>query len=72
MKKSNLRSSYDKEADAGYISLGDIANGEAVTQVVVEDKRLRGTIILDLDSSNQLLGIEFLDVTELIRSPSVL
>ena len=63
---------FDPEADAAYLTIVDrIEPGEAVAQVVVEDDRLRGEVILDLDEAGQLLGVEVLGASDLLR-PAVL
>ncbi|MFB9431608.1 DUF2283 domain-containing protein [Streptoalloteichus tenebrarius] len=67
-----MRMSHDPEADASYVRLVDqIHPGEAVTQIVVEDDRLPGGVVLDLDADGRLLGIEVLGASRLLR-PEVL
>ncbi len=56
------------DGDDGYIAFGKIANGEVVGNIMVEDDRMDGYIVLDLDASNRLVGIEFIGVDTLIRS----
>lgn len=59
---------YDPDADAAYLMVvDDIAPGEAVTQVEVEDERLRGHVILDLDKDGFLLGVEILGASTQLR-----
>jgi uncharacterized protein YuzE len=57
-----LRLTWDGEADAGYLSLTDIGQAEAVNQRVVENPISgMGDLVLDFDREGRLLGIEFLD-----------
>lgn len=59
---------FDPAADAAYVRIVDhIRAGEAVTQVVVEDDRLPGEVILDLDRDGFLLGVEVLGASDLLR-----
>lgn len=62
----------DDEVDAAYVELQPIAPGAATTQILVDDARLAGDLILDLDSSGRLLGIEFLGYQSLLagRTPN--
>ncbi len=63
---------YDAAANAAYLSLVEnVDAGESVSQVVVEDPRLRGEIILDLDKAGFLLGVEVLGATDLLRSDTL-
>ena len=59
---------YDAEADAAYIAVVDaVQPGEAVAQVEVEDERLRGAIVLDLDKDGFLLGVEIIGASVQLR-----
>jgi uncharacterized protein YuzE len=49
---------FDPEADAAYIGLAVIGPGEAVRQVIVEGVPNSADIVLDFNSSGQLLGVE--------------
>ena len=49
---------FDPEADAAYIGLTVIGPGEAVRQVIVEGVPNSADIVLDFNSSGQLLGAE--------------
>lgn len=70
MRRLNLDTTYDDEADAGYIAFDEIAPGEVVHQVIVDDVRLGPmSVILDLDDNGKLLGIELLDVTRVVARP---
>jgi uncharacterized protein YuzE len=51
---------FDPEADAAYIGLAVIGPGEAVRQVIVEGVPNSADIVLDFNSSDQLLGIEII------------
>lgn len=63
---------YDAVANAAYLSLvRSVDPGEAVSQVVVEDPRLRGEVILDLDKAGFLLGVEVLGARDLLRSDTL-
>jgi uncharacterized protein YuzE len=54
-----VRLDYDSSTDQAYISLKEIADGEAVAQIVCDDERLYGEIIIDLDRDGRVLGFEF-------------
>ena len=59
---------YDVDADAAYFMVADsIGPGEAVVQVEVEDERLRGQVILDLDKDGFLLGVEIVGASVQLR-----
>lgn len=63
---------YDSEANAAYLSIvRNIQAGEAKSQIVFQDSRLRGEVILDLDDAGYLLGIEIIGATELLRSETL-
>ncbi|MEN3539703.1 DUF2283 domain-containing protein [Microbispora sp. ZYX-F-249] len=67
-----MRVDHDRENNVAYIYLVDeIGEGEAVTQIEVEDDELRGEIVLDLDREGRLLGIEVLGASRILR-PEVL
>ena len=70
MRRLILNTTYDDEADAGYIAFDEISPGEAVHQVIVDDVKLGSmSLILDLDDNGKLLGIELLDVTRIVARP---
>ena len=54
-----LKITLDKEADAAYIYLKEIATGEVAKTISLND-----SINIDLDSSGQILGIEVLDASQ--------
>jgi uncharacterized protein YuzE len=60
---------HDADADAAYLSLSPMSNGDARTNVVVERKG-RGEIILDFDADGFLVGIEILGAQRLVRALS--
>jgi uncharacterized protein YuzE len=65
-----LDTTYDADTDAAYIAFDNVADGEAVRQIVVGDKRLgRFNVILDVDEHDKLLGIELLDVSAIVARP---
>jgi len=63
-----MKITYDPEANAAYIQLVTrIAPGEASEQVAeIETPGGKGEIILDFDSSGQLLGIEVLNAQDVL------
>ncbi|QDW62746.1 DUF2283 domain-containing protein [Oerskovia sp. KBS0722] len=56
----------DPEVDAAYITLQPIAEGAAVRQIVVEDARLSGEVVLDLDADGRLPGNELIGYRSLL------
>ncbi|WP_164545269.1 DUF2283 domain-containing protein [Antribacter gilvus] len=50
----------DGASDAAYLAFGPVEEGEATQQVMIDDDRLMGEVVLDLNSDGRLLGIEFL------------
>lgn len=62
---SYVRVTYDEDADAAYVSLVSVAEGEAVRQRAVPVPG-RGEIVLDFDSNDQLLGIEILEASDVM------
>lgn len=59
---------YDEEADAGYLAFSPIAQSAAVSQLVVQASELqdRGDIVIDMDSEGRVLGVEFIGVSTLL------
>ena len=55
------------DGDDGYLSFGEVADGEVAGNIMIDDDRLDGYVVLDLDASNRLVGIEFIGVNTLIR-----
>jgi uncharacterized protein YuzE len=45
----------------------EVGDGEAVVQIVVDDERLAGTVVLDLDAAGRLLGVEVLGASDVLR-----
>ncbi|MBE7700787.1 DUF2283 domain-containing protein [Oerskovia sp. Sa1BUA8] len=56
----------DPEVDAAYITLQPIGEGAATRQIVVDDERLNGEIVLDIDEEGRLLGIELIGYRSLL------
>jgi len=54
-----MRIEFDKEADAAYIYLKDVHEGEAVRTITINKD-----IILDFNSDNKLIGIEVLNASK--------
>ena len=62
----HARLTWDREADAGYLALTDVADGAAVHQrVVVNPVAGAGEVILDFDAAGRLLGVELLGSDQL-------
>ncbi|GAA4148237.1 DUF2283 domain-containing protein [Leifsonia shinshuensis] len=73
MRSMILTTTYDDKADAAYIAFDEIASGEAVRQIIVDDEELGPlSVILDVDRNGKLLGIELLDVTRVVARPRLL
>jgi uncharacterized protein YuzE len=63
-----MRVTYDSEANAAYVELGDdVAGGTAVENVVVE-RPGQSDIVLDFDADGRLLGVEVIGATQLLRT----
>ncbi len=57
----------DADADAAYIALRAPVEGEHwTTNIMVDDERLKGYVVLDVDVAGRLVGIELLGISELI------
>ena len=56
---SGVRVEYDAERDSAYVYLTEIASGEAVRQVELDDEQLGHSIVVDLDKHGHVLGFEF-------------
>ncbi|HEV7869821.1 MAG TPA: DUF2283 domain-containing protein [Modestobacter sp.] len=60
-ERVSLDFSWDREAGAGYLALGPISAGEAVTQrIVASPVQGMGEVVLDFAGDGRVLGIEFL------------
>lgn len=72
MKQIKLKLEVDPDANAGYIELSRALNSaDKPRQIVIDDKRLNGEIVVDVNSSGHVLGIEFIGVREMLpRLPS--
>ena len=63
-----MRTTYDREADAVYIALVDVAPGEATVQHEVPTGNEDSTIVLDFDERGFLLGVEVLGASVVLRA----
>jgi len=54
-----MKIEYDKEADAAYIYLKDIEEGEVASTI-----SLSGSLNIDLDKEGKTIGIEILDASK--------
>lgn len=61
---------YDPDANAVYISLGERSGGD-LTTVVAELEEILGTAQFDFDSSKRLIGIEILDANKVLPIESI-
>ncbi|MEU4014877.1 DUF2283 domain-containing protein [Microbacterium sp. NPDC028030] len=60
-----MRTTFDAEADAAYITLvSEIAPGRSVRNEIVDTAG--GTVVLDFDQAGVLLGIEVIGATKLL------
>jgi uncharacterized protein YuzE len=62
-----MRTTYDREADAVYIALVDVAPGEATVQREVPTGNEDSMIVLDFDERGFLLGVEVLGASAVLR-----
>ncbi|PIN93736.1 DUF2283 domain-containing protein [Candidatus Pacearchaeota archaeon CG10_big_fil_rev_8_21_14_0_10_31_24] len=58
-----MRTEFDKEADAAYFYFKEIADGEVVETITLND-----SVNVDLDKNGKILGIEILDASEHLPS----
>ena len=66
-KVVGFRVTHDAEGDAAYVYLAErIGTGGSVAQVVVDDDRVAGMVILDLDVEGRILGVEILGANDLL------
>lgn len=70
-RRRPMEIAYDAEVDAAYLPLTDIAPGEAVRQVFVQDVPAPADIILDFNADGRLLGIEIIGAMAVL-GPTVL
>lgn len=60
-----MRTTFDAEADAAYITLvAEVESGRSVRNEVVGTAG--GTVVLDFDQAGMLLGVEVLGATKLL------
>jgi uncharacterized protein YuzE len=73
MHRFTLKGTFDKPADAAYLPLiSNLADGAAVAQILVDDARLAGMIVIDLDVNNKVLGIEIVGVAGVVGNDSLI
>ena len=65
-----MRVTYDPQADAGYIYLREIEAGGAKHTVPLDEIHsavdVQGSILLDFDGEERLIGIEVLNASEVL------
>lgn len=68
MGKKEIKFTYDAEADAVYIPLSQIGEGEIVETIPLDDlpANIKGDINLDFDKNGKLRGIEILYASEVL------
>jgi uncharacterized protein YuzE len=67
-----MEGTYDSEVDAAYLRLvPELMPGASKWQVRVRDDHIRGDVVLDLDENGQLLGIEVLDASQVLRPETI-
>lgn len=66
MKHFKVKAELD--GDDAYIAFGNIRNGEVTGNFMVEDDRIDGYVVLDLDANNRLVGIEIIGVKTVVRN----
>jgi uncharacterized protein YuzE len=63
-----LKIEYDKSVDAAYINLTPSQSGAATRTYACDPEEVGGQIQLDFDDAGQLIGIEVLDASHLLRA----
>ena len=61
-----MKIEYDKEADAAYIYLKEISEGEVVQTISLND-----SVNIDLNSEGKTLGIEILDASKNLPASAI-
>jgi uncharacterized protein YuzE len=61
-----VKITFDKEADAAYIYLKEMSPGEVKKTISLND-----SLNIDLDSNNQILGIEILNASQNLPLSSI-
>lgn len=66
----SFKLTYDREVDAAYIYIADIAPGEVANTVTYDDMptSVHGDVNLDFDRNGKLLGIEILGASKILPS----
>jgi uncharacterized protein YuzE len=59
LKNKKMRIEYDKEANAAYIYLKEIGEGEVASTISLSD-----SVNVDLDKDGKTIGIEILDASK--------
>ncbi|MDR2723197.1 MAG: DUF2283 domain-containing protein, partial [Cellulomonadaceae bacterium] len=68
MIQQNIRMDVDGETDTAYLELkAELESGIASVQILIDDDRLSGEVVLGLDDKGGLLGIEFIGFKSLLR-----
>ena len=65
VKRFTLKGELDD--DDAYVSFGEVRDGEVCGNVMIEDERIDGYVVLDLDVNNRIVGIEIIGVSTVIR-----
>lgn len=64
----SLRLEYDRETDAVYVYLcEEIHAGGVARTISVDPQAIRGMVNLDLDDDGQVIGLEVLDASRMLR-----
>lgn len=58
----------DLDGDDAFIWFGKVHDGEVVGNIMIEDDRLDGWVVLDLDANNRVTSIEIVGVGTVIRN----
>ena len=67
MKRVSLNLDIDTEVDAAYIELARPVNrADRPAQIVVEDPRLKGMVVLDVNRAGHIVGLEFIGVRSML------
>lgn len=68
MDKKELNFTYDKEVDAAYLYLSVDNEIKVVETILCEmPEESQGSINIDFDSEGRVIGIEFLNASEILK-----